>query len=170
MPCFFLNKSKNARQQPSIMDIAASVAPNSICMFRSPMASPTHSPSTKRRSDTGPAAYRHNAPDGLPVRRVSAVDISSVNEKLEGLRNDKENNNKVPMRRRTTVASMCPIYKTNNFRRDESFDEDEDDDEEIENDEGKEINGDASLIGMDEESLSELMELSQQIEANLEMA
>lgn len=73
------------------------------------------------------------------------------------------------MRRRTTVASMCPIYKTNNFRRDESFDEDEDDDEEIENDEGKEINGDASLIGMDEESLSELMELSQQIEANLEM-
>lgn len=65
---------------------------------------------------------------------------------------------------------MCPIYKTNNFRRDESFDEDEDDDEEIENGEGKEINGDASLIGMDEESLSELMELSQQIEANLEMA
>ena len=136
------------------------------------MASPTHSPSMKRRSDTGPAAYRHNAPDGLPVRRVSAVDISSVNEKLEDLRNDKENNNKAPLRRRTTVASMCPMYKTNNFRRDESFDEDEDDDEDevIEKDEGKEMNGDACLIGMDEESLSELVELSQQIEANLEMA
>ena len=66
---------------------------------------------------------------------------------------------------------MCPMYKTNSFKRDESFDEDEDDDddEEIEKDEGKEINGDASLIGMDEESLSELVELSQQIEANLEM-
>lgn len=154
------------------MDIAASVAPNSICMFRSPMASPTHSPSTKRRSDTGPAAFRHNAPDGLPVRRVSAVDISSVQEKLEDFNNDKDNNNKAPLRRRTTVASMCPMYKTNSFKRDESFDEDEDDDEdeEIEKDEGKEINGDASLIGMDEESLSELVELTQQIEANLEMA
>jgi len=99
------------------------------------------------------------------------VDISSVNEKLEDLTNGKENNNKAPMRRRTTVASMCPMYKTNSFKRDESFDEDEDDDddEEIEKDEGKEINGDASLIGMDEESLSELVELSQQIEANLEM-
>ena len=78
------------------------------------------------------------------------------------------------MRRRTTVASMCPMYKTNSFRRDESFDDDEDeddeDDEEIEKDEVKEINGDASLIGMDEESLSELVELTQQIEANLEMA
>lgn len=154
------------------MDIAASVAPNSICMFRSPMASPTHSPSTKRRSDTGPAAFRHNAPDGLPVRRVSAVDISSVQEKLEDFNNDKDNNNKAPLRRRTTVASMCPMYKTNSFKRDESFDEDEDDDEdeEIEKDEGKETNGDASLIGMDEESLSELVELTQQIEANLEMA
>lgn len=154
------------------MDIAASVAPNSICMFRSPMASPTHSPSTKRRSDTGPAAFRHNAPDGLPVRRVSAVDISSVQEKLEDFNNDKDNNNKAPLRRRTTVASMCPMYKTNSFKRDESFDEDEDEDEdeEIEKDEGKEINGDASLIGMDEESLSELVELTQQIEANLEMA
>lgn len=154
------------------MDIAASVAPNSICMFRSPMASPTHSPSTKRRSDTGPAAFRHNAPDGLPVRRVSAVDISSVQEKLEDFNNDKDNNNKAPLRRRTTVASMCPMYKTNSFKKDESFDEDEDDDEdeEIEKDEGKETNGDASLIGMDEESLSELVELTQQIEANLEMA
>ena len=156
------------------MDIAASVAPNSICMFRSPIASPTHSPSTKRRSDTGPAAYRHNAPDGLPVRRVSAVDISSVKDKLEDFTNGKENNNKAPLRRRTTVASMCPMYKTNSFMRDDSFDEDEsdddDDDEEIEEDEGKEINGDASLIAMDEESLSELVELSQQIEANLEMA
>ena len=156
------------------MDIAASVAPNSICMFRSPMTSPNHSPLTKRRSDTSPAAYRHNVPDGLPVRRVSAVDISSVNEKLEDLNNGKDNNNKAPMRRRTTVASMCPMYKTNSFKRNESFDEDEDDDndddEEIEKDEEKEINGDASLIGMDEESLSELMELSQQIEANLEMA
>ena len=160
------------------MDIAASVAPNSICMFRSPMSSPTHSPSTKRRSDTGPAAYRHNAPDGLPVRRVSAVDISLAKEKLEDLTYGKDNNNKAPLRRRTTVASMCPMYKTNSFRRDESFDEDEDedddddddDDEEIEKDDGKEINGDASLIGMDEESLSELVELSQQIEANLEMA
>lgn len=106
------------------------------------------------------------------MRRVSAVDISSVQEKLEDFNNDKDNNNKAPLRRRTTVASMCPMYKTNSFKRDESFDEDEDDDEdeEIEKDEGKEINGDASLIGMDEESLSELVELTQQIEANLEMA
>ena len=67
---------------------------------------------------------------------------------------------------------MCPMYKTNNFRRDESFDEEEvdEDEEEIEKDEGKELNGEASLIGMDEESLSELVDLSQQIEANLEMA
>lgn len=167
LPCFFLKKSKNATQQPSIMDIAASVAPNSICMFRSPMASPTHSPGMKRRSETGPAAYRHNVPDGLPTRRLSSVDISSVNEKLESLRNDKENNNKVPLRRRTTVAGMCPMFKTNSFNRDESFDEDEDDDEEIENGDGEEINCEASLIGMDEESLTELVELSQQIEANL---
>ncbi|KAL9973489.1 hypothetical protein ACROYT_G019957 [Oculina patagonica] len=166
LPCFFLKKSKNATQLPSIMDIAASVAPNSICMFRSPMASPTHSPSMKRRSETGPAAYRHIAPDGLPTRRVSAVDISTVNEKLEGLRNDQENNNKAPLKRRTTVASMCPIFKLS-FKRSESIDEDEDDEEEIENGDGKEINGDASLIGMDEESLTELVELSQQIEANL---
>lgn len=167
LPCFFLKKSKNATQQPSVMDIAASVAPNSICMFRSPMASPTHSPSMKRRSETGPAAYRHIAPDGLPARRVSSVDISTVNEKLESLMNDKENNNKTPLKRRTTVASMCPIFKSSNFKRDESIDEDEDDEEEIENGDRKEINGDASLIGMDEESLTELVELSQQIEANL---
>lgn len=134
------------------------------------MTSPTHSPLTKRRSDTGPAAYRHNAPDGLPVRRVSAVDISSVNEKLEDLSNDKENN-KAPLRRRTTLPSMCPMYKTNNFKRDESFDEEEvdEDEEEIEI-EKDELNGEASLIGLDEESLSELVDLSQQIEANLEMA
>lgn len=61
---------------------------------------------------------------------------------------------------------MCPIFKSS-FKRGESIDEDEDDEEEIENGDGKEINGDASLIGMDEESLTELVELSQQIEANL---
>ena len=59
------------------------------------------------------------------------------------------------------------MFKTNSFNRDESFDEDEDDDEEIENGDGEEINCEASLIGMDEESLTELVELSQQIEANL---
>ena len=72
------------------------------------------------------------------------------------------------MWRRTTVASMCPILKASNFKRGESFDEHEDDEEEeIGNGDEKEINGDASLIGMDEESLTELVELSKQIEANL---
>ena len=52
------------------------------------------------------------------------------------------------------------------MRRDENIEEDEDvnDDDE----EGKiEVNGDASLIGMDEESLAELVELSQQIDSTL---
>lgn len=95
------------------------------------------------------------------------MDISTVNEKLDSWRKDQENNNKAPLKRRTTVASMCPIYKASTFARGESIDEDEDVEEEIENGDGKEINGDASLIGMDEESLTELVELSQQIEANL---
>ena len=146
------------------MDIAASVAPNSICMFRSPMTSPTHSPLTKRRSETGPAAFRHH-PDGMPPRRVSSVDASSINEKLESLKHE-ENNNK---RRRTTVTSVCPIYKSSAFKRDESIDEDEDDDNDNDNDEEAkiEINGEASLIGMDEESLAELVELSQKIDSTL---
>lgn len=61
------------------------------------------------------------------------------------------------------------MRKANSFNRDDSIDEAADDDEEIEdsNLDIKNINGDASLIGMDEESLTELVELSQKIETTL---
>lgn len=67
------------------------------------------------------------------------------------------------------MTTVCPIYKASTFKRDESIDEDVDDDEEIKDSNGgeKEINGDASLIGLDEESLTELVELSQKIESTL---
>lgn len=80
-----------------------------------------------------------------------------------------EQGNKHTKKRRITVTSLCPIRKASSFNRDESFDEAEDDDEEIEdsNRGDKNINGDASLIGMDEESLTELVELSQKIETTL---
>ena len=142
------------------MDIAASVAPNSVCMFRSPMASPTHSPLMKRRSETGPAAFRHAHPDGMPPRRVSSVDVMSVNERLELLKEEGNNNKK----RRTTVHGTCPIFKSKSISRDQSIEENEDDDD----DEGRlDLNGDASLIGMDEESLEELVELTQHIDSIL---
>ena len=142
------------------MDIAASVAPNSVCMFRSPMTSPTHSPLMKRRSETGPAAFRHAHPDGMPPRRVSSVDVMSVNERLELLKEEGNNNKK----RRTTVHGTCPIFKSKSISRDQSIEENEDD----EDDEGRlDLNGDASLIGMDEESLEELVELTQHIDSTL---
>lgn len=165
LTCFFLTRSKDAKSKPSIMDIAASVAPNSICMFRSPMTSPSHSPSMKRRSQTGPADFRHPHPDRLPIRRMSAIDATSVNEKLESLRREENNN----MRRRTTVTSLCPIFKSNHFKQGKKVNGNENvcgDEDEDDNEKG-DINGDASLIGMDEESLAELMKLTQKIDSTL---
>lgn len=131
------------------------------------MSSPTHSPSMKRRCETEPAAYRNNSPDGLPPRRVSSVDVASVHEKLESLRNEQQQDNKRPMKRRTTVATMCPIFKATNLKRAESFDEAENDDEETVDDNSNDVNGEALLIGIDEESLTELVELTQKIETTL---
>lgn len=166
LTCFFLTRNKDARKNPSIMDIAASVAPNNICMFRSPMTSPSHSPSMKRRSETGPADLRHPHPDGLPTRRVSSVDVTSIQEKLERLRQGETNNN--IKRRRTTVASLCPVFRSSHFKRDDSISEnDNDEDEDEETEPRGDINGGASLIGMDEESLTELVELTQKIDSTL---
>ena len=119
----------------------------------------------KRRSETGPADFRHPHPDRLPIRRVSAIDATSVNDKLESLRREENSN----LRRRTTVTSLCPIFKSNHFKQGENINGNEnvcDDEDEDENGKG-EMNGDASLIGMDEESLTELVELTQKIDSTL---
>lgn len=60
------------------------------------------------------------------------------------------------------VIFLCFVCKVNSFNRDDSIDEVVDDDEEIEdsNFDIKNINGDVFLIGMDEEFLMELVELS----------
>ena len=100
----------------------------------------------------------------MPPRRVSSVDVVSINQKLESLKNEGINSNK---RRRTTVTSVCPIYKSNHFNRGESIDETDDVDDNGDDDGKVVINGDASLIGMDEESLAELVELTQKMESTL---
>lgn len=73
------------------------------------------------------------------------------------------------MRRRTTVTSLCPIFKSNHFKQGKKVNGNENvcgDEDEDDNEKG-DINGDASLIGMDEESLAELMKLTQKIDSTL---
>ena len=91
------------------------------------------------------------------------MDVMSVSERLELLKEEGKNNKK----RRTTVHGTCPIFKSKSISRDQSIEENEDD-EDDEDDEGRlDLNGDASLIGMDEESLEELVELTQHIDSTL---
>lgn len=166
MTCFFLTRNKFAERKPSIIDIAASVAPNNICMFRSPRTSPSHSPPSKRRSETVPADLRSLNSDIPPMRRVSSIDSVSINEKLESLKQQEEGKSK---KRRTTLPSLCPMFKPSRFKQAESIDENDNEEEEDDDDEnGKgEINGEASLIGLDEESLTELVQLTQKIDSTL---
>lgn len=168
MSCFFLTRSKLAERKPSIIDIAASVAPNSICMFRSPRTSPSHSPPSKRRSETVPADLLSSNLDKPPMRRVSSIDSVSINEKLESLKRQEEGKSK---KRRTTLATLCPMFKPSHFKQSESIDEndneqEEEDDHDDENGKGQ-MNGGASLIGLDEESLTELVQLTQKMDSTL---
>ncbi|XP_068701770.1 guanylate cyclase soluble subunit beta-1-like isoform X4 [Montipora foliosa] len=164
LTCFFLTRSKHAESRPSVIDIAASVAPNSICMFRSPINSPSHSPTAKRRSETVPADLHPSNPSKVPPRRISSIDAVYFNEKLESLEEDESKKK----RRRTTLPSLCPVFKPLHLKRGElSIDENDNEDAE-DDDNGKgNLNGEASLIGLDEESLTELVELSQKIDSTL---
>ena len=94
---------------------------------------------------------------------MSSVDISPLPDKLESIYG--EQGNDFVRRRRTTVASICPVYtsgRLNNYKKSNSIDEYEDDELTTQNE-----NGRTSLIGMDEEALKELVELSQKIDSTL---
>ena len=111
-----------------------------------------------------PADLHPSNPSKVPPRRISSIDAVYFNEKLESLEEDESKKK----RRRTTLPSLCPVFKPLHLKRGElSIDENDNEDAE-DDDNGKgNLNGEASLIGLDEESLTELVELSQKIDSTL---
>lgn len=80
LPCYFVKRSALAAKRTLLSDITSSVAPNSVCMFRSPIASPTSSPTATRR-------------------RASSVEPASIEQTQSMVPI-------CPMKRRTTVHKM----------------------------------------------------------------
>lgn len=79
-----------AARRASVVDIASSVAPNSICMFRSPIGSPTNSPVPRRRaSSVEPVATPKETEKQFPVcpmkRRTTVHKMPSKITKENGL-------------------------------------------------------------------------------------
>lgn len=75
LPCYFVKRSVLAAKRNSLADITSSVAPNSVCVFRSPTGSPT---ATRRRaSSVTPVSKSKESPKPMapvcPMKRRSTV-------------------------------------------------------------------------------------------------